>query len=63
VAGAMPGMSTNDKLSDQDIAHIVSYIRKAWNNKAGVITEDDVKSVRQKYKGRQESFTMKELLQ
>jgi len=50
-------------LSDQDIAHIVSYIRKAWNNKAGVITEDDVKSVRQKYKGRQESFTMKELLQ
>jgi len=63
VAGAMPGMSTNDKLNDQDLARIVSYIRKAWNNKAGVITEDDVKTVRQKYKGRQESFTMKELLQ
>ena len=63
VSGAMPAMNNNDKLSDQDIAHILSYIRKAWNNKAGVITKDDVKSVRQKYKGRQESFTMKELLQ
>ena len=63
VAGAMPGMNTNDKLTNQDVAYIVSYIRKAWNNKAGVITEEDVKTVRQKYKGRQESFTMKELLQ
>ncbi|HET7115448.1 MAG TPA: c-type cytochrome [Hanamia sp.] len=63
VAAAMPGMNSNDKLGDREIAHIVSYIRNAWNNKAGIVTEDEVKSVRQKYHNREEPFTMKELLQ
>ena len=62
VAGAMPGMSSNDELGDREIAQIVSYIRNAWNNKAGKVTEDDVKNIRQKYHGRNEPFTMKELL-
>jgi mono/diheme cytochrome c family protein len=63
VAAAMPGMNSNDKLEDKDIAHIVSYIRNAWNNKASIVTGDEVKSIRQKYHNRQEPFTMKELLQ
>ncbi len=63
VAADMPAMSNNDKLNDQGIAQIVSYIRNAWNNKGGNVTENDVKIIRQKYPKREQSFTMKELLQ
>jgi mono/diheme cytochrome c family protein len=62
VADAMPGMASNDNLGDKEISQIVSYIRNAWNNKAGKVTEDDVKNIRQKYHGRQQPFTMKELM-
>lgn len=62
VAGAMPGMASNDNLGDKEISQIVSYIRNAWNNKAGKVNEDDVKNIRQKYHGREEPFTMKELM-
>jgi mono/diheme cytochrome c family protein len=62
VADAMPGMASNDNLGDKEISQIVSYIRNAWNNKAGKVTEDDVKNIRQKYHGRQDPFTMKELM-
>ncbi|GAA4313551.1 hypothetical protein GCM10023143_23890 [Compostibacter hankyongensis] len=61
VGGEMPGIGSNDQLSDKDIAQIVSYIRNSWNNKAGMVTEADVKAVREKEKGRQEPFTMKDL--
>ena len=61
VGEAMPGMSTNDKLGDKDIALIVSYVRNAWSNKASKVKDDDVKTIRQKYHGRTEPFTMKEL--
>jgi len=49
VAAAMPAMSNNDKLNDKDIAQVLSYIRKAWNNNADSITEKEVNSTRQKY--------------
>lgn len=62
VGEAMPGMSTNDKLGDKEIAQIVSYVRNAWSNKASKVKDDDVKAIRQKYHGRQEPFTMKELM-
>lgn len=61
VGGEMPAMANNDQLNDKDIAQIVSYIRNAWNNRAGNVTPDEVKTVRQKYKDRQQSFTMAEL--
>ena len=61
VADAMPGMSTNDKLGDKEIARIVSYVRNAWNNKASIVSEDEVKTIRQKYHGREEPFTIKDL--
>jgi mono/diheme cytochrome c family protein len=62
VGEAMPGMSTNDKLGDKDIALIVSYIRNAWSNKSSKVTDADVKKIREKYHGRVEPFTMKELM-
>ena len=62
VGEAMPGMSTNDKLGDKEIAQIVSYVRNAWSNKASKVKDVDVKTIRQKYHGREEPFTMKELM-
>jgi len=63
VATEMPAIGNNDKFGDQDIAQILSYIRNAWNNRADKITEDDVKSARQKYGKREQPFTMDELQQ
>ncbi|HEY5371026.1 MAG TPA: c-type cytochrome [Hanamia sp.] len=62
VGEAMPGMSTNDKLGDKEIALIVSYVRNAWGNQASKVKDDDVKIIREKYHGRVEPFTMKELM-
>ena len=62
VSGAMSGMNTNDQLGNKEISEIISYIRNAWNNKASTVSEDEVKSVRQKSRNREEPFTMKELL-
>jgi mono/diheme cytochrome c family protein len=33
-------------LSDSDLAAVLTYIRTSWGNKAGEVTEDDVKKVR-----------------
>lgn len=61
IAGEMPAFSGNDKLSDEDIAQILSYIRNAWSNNAESIGSKEVGRVRKKYEGRQKPFTMKEL--
>ncbi|MDP4284586.1 MAG: c-type cytochrome [Bacteroidota bacterium] len=63
VAADMPAMNNNNQLKDKDIAQIATYIRKAWNNRADNVTQDDVKIIRQKYHNREQAFTMKELLQ
>ncbi|WP_298741102.1 c-type cytochrome [uncultured Chitinophaga sp.] len=61
ISGDMPGIGNNDEFSDGDIAQVVSYIRNAWSNHAGKVTEKDVQQVRQQYKGREKSFTAEEL--
>lgn len=63
INGEMPAISSNPEFSDADIAQLLSYIRVSWNNKADGIQTKDVTSVRNKYNGRQEPFTMKELNQ
>ncbi|MBW8687319.1 DUF7133 domain-containing protein [Chitinophaga rhizophila] len=61
ISGDMPGIGSNDEFSDKDIAEVISYIRGAWSNRAGKVTEKDIQDVRKRYKGRQKSFTMAEL--
>ena len=63
IAGEMPAFGQNDKLSDEDIAHIVSFIRNAWNNKGSVVQAKAVHEVREKYKSRDQPYTMKDLEQ
>lgn len=61
IAGEMPGIGANKEYSDEDIAQVLSYIRKAWLNNAEKIKDTEVKAVRAKYKGRQMPLTVKEL--
>ena len=57
----MPAIGNNKELTDEDIAQLLSYIRNAWGNKGSRITRDDIGDARQKWAGREKSFTMDEL--
>ncbi|HYH57363.1 MAG TPA: cytochrome c, partial [Anseongella sp.] len=61
ISGEMPGIGNNDALSDEDIAQILSFVRNAWNNDAGIVTAADVARVRQQLKDRRGAFTAEEL--
>ena len=43
--GVMPGFA--DQLKDSQIAAIANHERSSWGNKAGAITEEDVKEIRE----------------
>ncbi len=60
VLDEMPGFG-NDKFSDTALAEVISFIRQAWTNNAGKVSEKDIKEVRKRYGKRTHSFTMEEL--
>jgi len=55
---AMPAMGAN---TDEYIASVLSYIRNDLGNKASVIKPDEVKKIRERTRGRDQPWTMKEL--
>jgi len=57
-ADAMPALGGND---DEYIASVISYIRNDMGNKASIVKPADVKKVREAHKGRDKSWTIKEL--
>lgn len=61
ISGDMPGIINNDEFSDADLAQLMSFIRNAWGNKAGRVTEQDILKAKQLHKGREKPFTMEEL--
>jgi mono/diheme cytochrome c family protein len=61
ISGEMPGMINNDELGEEDIAQVLSFIRKNWSNKANAVSAAEVIKVKQKFNGRQKPFTMEEL--
>lgn len=61
VSGEMPGLLNNDELNEEDIAQVLSYIRKNWNNNASNVTKEEVLKVRQRWNNRQQPFTVEEL--
>jgi mono/diheme cytochrome c family protein len=46
---------------ERDLARVLSYVRYAWNNKGGPVTEDDVKSIQKKHAQRTTPWTEAEL--
>ncbi|RBL89697.1 DUF7133 domain-containing protein [Chitinophaga flava] len=61
INGDMPGIGGSDEFSDSDIAELLTFLRSAWNNKAGKVTTEDIRNTRKQYNGRQKPFTAGEL--
>jgi glucose/arabinose dehydrogenase/mono/diheme cytochrome c family protein len=59
--GAMPGLRHNIEANNGGIAAVLTYIRNAWGNKAGVVTVEEVAAVRKATAGRRQPYTEKEL--
>jgi mono/diheme cytochrome c family protein len=52
-----------DTLKDEDIASVLSYVRSEWGNKAGPVSVEEVKKVREGTKDRGSPWTADELKQ
>ena len=61
INGEMPGIGSNKEISYDDVAQVLNFIRNSWSNKAPKITIKDVTNIRNKFRGRQKSFTIDEL--
>ncbi len=61
VAGDMPGIGNNTEFSDEDIAQLLSFIRRSWQNDADKVQTAEVTTMRTKLKSRQKAFTVPEL--
>lgn len=61
INGDMPGVGYDPNLSNEDIAELLSYIRRSWQNDADAITSEEVSTLRQKLATRRQAFTVKEL--
>lgn len=49
-------------LKDDEIAAILSYVRQAWGNKAGIVKPEPVKAIREETSNHSNPWTMEELL-
>ncbi|MGV3503633.1 MAG: DUF7133 domain-containing protein [Adhaeribacter sp.] len=63
ISGDMPGIAHNVDVVNEDIAQLLSFIRRSWSNQADPVTDADIVRVRQQHKGRQKAFTAPELSQ
>ncbi|MBF9255777.1 c-type cytochrome [Pontibacter sp. 172403-2] len=57
----MPGIGYDKDLANEDVAQLLSFIRKSWRNDASEVSTADVTKIRQKLKDRQKAFTIEEL--
>ncbi len=58
---AMPGLSANSAITDQDMADVMTYVRNNWGNKTKTVDAKLVKKVRTDTKTRAAPYTAKEL--
>ena len=61
INGDMPGIGYDKKMTNEDVAELLSFIRKSWRNEAGNVTPQEVNKIRLQLKGRQKAFTVDEL--
>ena len=55
-------MPAHGTYTDEDVAAVLSYIRRAWGNTADPVTAEAVKAVRAKHPDREDLWTEAELL-
>ena len=56
----MPGLAT--ALDDDQIASILTYVRREWGHTASPVDPQEVKSVRDQYPGREDMWTVADLV-
>ena len=61
INGDMPGIGYDEDLKNEDVAELLSYIRRSWQNNADRVTAGEVEKVRKELKNRQNAFTVEEL--
>ncbi|GLU53863.1 hypothetical protein Dfri01_33240 [Dyadobacter frigoris] len=61
VSGDMPGIGYDKDMPSEDVAQLLSFIRKSWRNNGEKITTDEVATTRKKLNARQKAFTVEEL--
>ncbi|PSR57018.1 dehydrogenase [Adhaeribacter arboris] len=62
INGDMPGIGYDKDLANEDIAQVLSYIRRSWQNNADKVSAEEVAKIRQNLKARQKAFTVQELI-
>lgn len=63
ISGEMPGFADNKDFSDDDLAQVMNFVRRSWQNKGSKVNASDVKALRVKLASRQKNFTIDELQQ
>ncbi|CAG5016611.1 hypothetical protein DYBT9275_05590 [Dyadobacter sp. CECT 9275] len=61
VSGDMPGIGYDKDMPNEDIAQLLSYIRKSWRNNAETVSTIEVSKKRTQLSGREKAFTEAEL--
>jgi len=61
VSGDMPGIGYDKEMPSEDVAQLLTFIRKSWRNNGDKISTEEVASTRQKLNNRQKAFTVEEL--
>ncbi len=61
ISGEMPGFADNKDFTDADLAQILNFVRRSWQNTGDRVGAGDVKAIRTKLATREKSFTMDEL--
>ena len=61
INGDMPAIGFDKQITDEQVAEVLSFIRKSWQNSSEKVSTLEVAKIRQKLKGRQKSFTAEEL--
>jgi len=61
ISGEMPGFADNKDFSDDDLAQVMNFVRRSWQNKGSKINAADVKALRTKLASRDKNFVIEEL--
>lgn len=61
ISGEMPGFADNKDFTDDDLAQVMNFVRRSWQNKGSKVNAVDVKALRTKLASRQKVFTIDEL--
>ncbi|MES2427032.1 MAG: c-type cytochrome [Bacteroidota bacterium] len=62
ISGEMPGFADNKDFTDDDLAQVMNFVRRSWQNKGDKVNAVDVKNLRKKLESRQKVFTVEELV-